>query len=166
MYNKFVTFLNIVLFISIILLFIYIGWNVYELNKEVVKYNAPEFEEGKGVQELLKYEAPLDGLIQIQTKENFSGLLKLKITSLKHFKIDWGNGSEVNYSGSAFSQILPPVLYTNGTFDIKIRHESDTIISLDVDAPNNFESISIQNSKVPETLLPNYSFQLIADPIA
>ena len=38
--------------------------------KEIVKYNAPEFEEGKGVQELLKYEAPLDGLIQINTKNN------------------------------------------------------------------------------------------------
>ena len=161
-----ITFLNIVLFILIILLFIYIGWNVYELNKEIVKNNAPEFEEGKGIQELLKYEVPLDGLIILQTKDHFSGLVKLKITSLKHFKIDWGNGSEVNYSGSAFSQILPPVLYTNGTFNIKIRHEGDTITSLDIDAPNNFESITIQNSKVPETLFPNYSFQLITDPMA
>lgn len=112
--------LNIILILGLIALLIYLIVELFNSNKEPKLYVPPEFEgEAYVVPEDQKMIAPQK--IQIKTNDNFVGIINLKIKSLNSFKIDWGNGLQIPYKGTEFTQKLGPILYFSGTYTITIQ---------------------------------------------
>ena len=156
--------LNVLLILILIGLLIWLGWNVYQSSKPITKYEAPEFPEGFGVERKIEFPEDLDSKIEIKLKSMYKGIVNLRVTSLKHFKIDWGNGLEVPYTGSDFAQKLPPIAYGNGDFTIKIVSEPNSIILLDMqntDQNDSLESITFTNTVLPKELLPKWDLSTI-----
>jgi hypothetical protein len=157
--------LNVLLILILIGLLIWLGWNVYQSSQPITKYEASEFPEGFGIERKIEFPESLDSKIEI--KMNFTqngGIVILRITSLKHFKIDWGNGLEVPYTGSDMAQKLPPIGYGKGDFTIKIVSEPNSIVLLDMQNTNQnetLESITFTNTVLPKELLPKWNISTV-----
>ena len=158
----YIQILNVVLIIILIGIVIWLSWNIYESTKPVKKYEDPTFEKGENLNKEILCENNLDSVITIKPKKSYKGTLFLKVISLKHFKVDWGNGLEVPYTESNLTQKLGPVGYGTGEFEIKIFNESNSIKLFDIESTNNeFESITFQNCSKPTIFLPKWNIDTI-----
>ncbi len=162
-------------------LIIYIGYNIYLLKQEPIKYVPPEFEdEYKSVEELTETEKNIEKYkIKLQTESNFNGLISIRIKANKEFTIDWGNGLTIPFTGSNVYQLIPPIGYPVGKYTIIITGQKDSILgfeykstfpTLDYIEIENIETIShfkiyakIINSNSTESLL-NTLKDLLQDP--
>ncbi len=131
----YINIINILLAIVLVVLLVFLGYNLYLESKPIVRYEPPEFDdykEDKNVEDNI-----YDSKILFKTVDNFSGLVSFTVKTKDHnknFQIDWGNGLDIPYTGSSFSQSLPPVFYPSGKYTIAISCNKDTFDSLEYTA--------------------------------
>lgn len=160
----YIQILNIILIIILIGIIFWLAWNIYESSKPVKKYEDPQIDKTLLLDKPITFENNLDSIITIKPKNSYKGVMFLKIISLKHFRVDWGNGLEVPYTGSSLTQKLGPIGYDTGNFEIKILSEPESVTLLDIetkDFVNDFESITFKNCDKPQIFLPKYDLQNI-----
>jgi hypothetical protein len=155
--------LNIVLILILIGLLVWLGWNIYQSSQPIVKYEVPEFPEGFEKERQIEFPERLDSNIDLKFAFTNPDLVNLRITSVKHFKIDWGNGLEVPYTGSIFPQKLPPIGYGVGNFTLKITSEPESVTLLDIQMNNKdgLESVTFTNTSIPVDLFPKWDLSKV-----
>lgn len=158
----YIQILNIILIIILIAIVIWLAWNIYESSQPVKKYEDPQIDKTLLLDKPILFENNLDSVITIKAKDTYKGMLFLKIISLKHFKVDWGNGLEVPFTGSNLTQKLGPIGYSVGGFSIKIKSEINSIKLLDMESTdNNIESITFENCTKPDVFFPKWNLDNI-----
>jgi hypothetical protein len=154
----YIQILNVILIIILIAIVIWLAWNIYESSQPVKKYEDLQIDKSLLLDKPIVFENDLDSVITIKAKDTYKGVLFLKIISLKHFKIDWGNGLEVPFTGSSLTQKLGPIGYGSGNFSIKILSEPNSVILLDMEtSSNDFESVTFENCSKPDTFFPKWN---------
>jgi len=145
----YIQILNFLLIIILIALVAFLSYNIYLSTREVKRYEPPEFEGEKNIEES---EVPTyTSKITMKTSNNFTGFISFKVLTTNpenSFAIDWGNGLSVPYTGSSFVQKLPPMFYPRGNYTISIYCNNTTFKILDyiTDGPD-LEKIEFNNIK-------------------
>jgi hypothetical protein len=146
---SYIDIINILLVIILVVLLVYIGYEIYLTNQPVKKYEAQTFDDKenidtKNLNELERPKVILDYKLEFKNLQSFTGYVSLDVKTSSpdvHFIVDWGNGLQIPYSGSSFTQKLPPVFYRPGFYTITVFCNA-----------NSFDTIKC-NSSIPNAFL-------------